>query len=191
MRGTAVVAIIAALVAAAAGALAVMLIDSRSAPPIVISDPAQDGPIVVSVEGAVARPGVYSLPGGSRVNDAIQASGGLTDDADVSGINLAARLRDEERLIVPSRAQPTVTTAEQSATLEATGTATAESARLININTASAAELEELPGIGPALARAIIDYRTANGPFRTIEELALVRGISLQMVDRLRPYVTV
>ena len=94
MRGTAVVAIIAALVAAAAGALAVMLIDSRSAPPIVISDPAQDGPIVVSVEGAVARPGVYSLPGGSRVNDAIQASGGLTDDADVSGINLAARLRD-------------------------------------------------------------------------------------------------
>ncbi|HEY8448306.1 MAG TPA: ComEA family DNA-binding protein [Thermomicrobiales bacterium] len=191
MRGTAVVAIIAALVAAAAGALAVMLIDSRSAPPIVISDPAQDGPIVVSVEGAVARPGVYSLPGGSRVNDAIQASGGLTDDADVSGINLAARLRDEERLIVPSRAQPTVTTPEQSATLEATGTATAESARLININTASAAELEELPGIGPALARAIIDYRTANGPFRTIEELALVRGISLQMVDRLRPYVTV
>lgn len=191
MRGTAVVAIIAALVAAATGALAVMLIDSRSAPPIVISDPAQDGPIVVSVEGAVARPGVYSLPGGSRVNDAIQASGGLTDDADVSGINLAARLRDEERLIVPSRAQPTVTTPEQSATLEATGTATAESARLININTASAAELEELPGIGPALARAIIDYRTANGPFRTIEELALVRGISLQMVDRLRPYVTV
>jgi len=191
VRGTAVVAIIAALVAAAAGALAVMLIDSRSAPPIVISDPAQDGPIVVSVEGAVARPGVYSLPGGSRVNDAIQASGGLTDDADVSGINLAARLRDEERLIVPSRAQPTVTTPEQSATLEATGTATAESARLININTASAAELEELPGIGPALARAIIDYRTANGPFRTIEELALVRGISLQMVDRLRPYVTV
>ena len=84
-----------------------------------------------------------------------------------------------------------MTTAEQSATLEATGTATAESARLININTASAAELEELPGIGPALARAIIDYRTANGPFRTIEELALVRGISLQMVDRLRPYVTV
>lgn len=189
MRTTIIAGIAAAVVAAAAGALAITFLDARSAPPIIIADP--DTSIVVSVEGAVAHPGVYTLPRDARVNDAVLAAGGLNADADLATVNLAARLRDGQRLVVPASG----TSGDQA---QATGASpvpsrgsTSSQPGLININTATIEELDTLPGIGPAKAQAIVDYRTAHGPFRSIDELVLVDGISLAMLERLRPLITV
>ncbi|GIW04210.1 MAG: hypothetical protein KatS3mg059_0830 [Thermomicrobiales bacterium] len=190
MRTTIIVGVVAAVVAASSAALAVAFLDARSAPPIVISDPPTS--IVVSVEGAVARPGVYTLPTGSRVNDALVAAGGVTADADLTALNLAARLRDGQRLIVPSVLAASADELSSSRgspvpSLPAQETASGR----ININTATIDELDTLPGIGPAKAQAIVEYRTAHGPFRTVDELVLVDGISPAMLDRLRPLITV
>lgn len=178
----------------------IVLSDRRSAPPIIIEDPRPHATIVVAVDGAVATPGVYGLPGGARVQDALRAAGGTTRDADLALVNPAARLRDEDRLVVPTRrpavdaptlggGSPTEAAAGDAGWPDANGTSAA--AAKININTASAAELETLPGIGPVLARRIIDDRERNGPFRSVDELARVTGISPAMVEDLRPYLTV
>ncbi len=190
VRTTVFAGITAAIVAAAASALAITFLDARSAPPIIIANP--DTSIVVSVEGAVAHPGVYTLPRDARVNDAVVAAGGLSADADLSAINLAARLRDGQRLMVPSVSE---TSGDQARATDASPVPSHASATsqtgLININTATVEELDALPGIGPAKAQAIVDYRTAHGPFRTVDELVLVDGISLAMLDRLRSLITV
>jgi competence protein ComEA len=173
------------------GLLLVDQIDQRNAPAIVIDDPRVDAKIVVSVEGAVVAPGTYSLSGDARVQNALDAAGGPTDDADLSGLNLAARLSDEERLIVPMLGEEGVRS-PQSGTPGAGGqTPVPTASNLININTADAATLETLPRIGPALAAAIIEYREKNGPFRSVDELAQVSGVSLAMVDELRALITV
>jgi competence protein ComEA len=173
------------------GLLLVDQIDQRNAPAIVIDDPRVDAKIVVSVEGAVVAPGTYSLSGDARVQNALDAAGGPTDDADLSGLNLAARLSDEERLIVPMLGEEGVRS-PQSGTPGAGGqTPVPTASNLININTADAATLETLPRIGPALAAAIIEYRGKNGPFRSVDELAQVSGVSLAMVDELRALITV
>lgn len=173
----------------ACGALAFRLWDGLSAPPIVIEDPRPNASIVVSVEGAVATPGVYHLRGDARVQAAIDAAGGPTSDADLALVNPAARLHDEERLIVPAM------TAKGAAAARATSTTSSGGAvgpaRLVNINTASAADLDALPGIGPALASRIVAYREAHGPFRSVDGLAAVAGISLKMVDAIRSLITV
>ncbi len=190
MRTTIIVGVVAAVVAASSAALAIAFLDARSAPPIVISDPPSS--IVVSVEGAVIRPGVYTLPSGSRVNDALAAAGGVRTDADLTAQNLAARLRDGQRLIVP--AVPTAwaggLTAPGASPVPSQAPQAAPSSR-ININTATIEELDTLPGIGQAKAQAIVEYRTTHGPFRTVDELVLVDGISSAMLDRLRPLITV
>jgi competence protein ComEA len=190
VRTTIIAGITAAVVAAATGALAITFLDARSAPPIIIAEP--DTSIIVSVEGAVAHPGVYTLPRDARVNDAVLAAGGLTADADLSTINLAARLRDGQRLVVPPAPGSSGDQARATEVSPVPSRASATSQTgLININTASIEELDTLPGIGPAKAQAIVDYRTAHGPFRTVDELVLVDGISLAMLDRLRPLITV
>jgi len=165
--------------------------DDRIAPPIVISDPLADAAIVVAVEGAVATPGVYALPAAGRVGDALRAAGGPAPDADLSTINPAKRLADGERMIVPARsgavpALPVV--AIDSPTVAAAPDATPAP---IDINTADADALATLPEIGPAIAQRIVDHRATNGPFATIEALSDVAGVSLRMVDLLRPYVRV
>jgi competence protein ComEA len=164
-------------------------LDSRARPAIVIEDPRPNATIVVSVEGAVATPGVYSLKGDARVQDALNAAGGPLPGADLAQLNPAARLRDEERLLIPwsgiEAAPSVVSSATQSAMPTVGGSG------LININTADADLLETLPGIGPVIAEAIVTYRQQNGPFRTVDELAEVKGISLNMVDDLRSLVTV
>lgn len=164
-------------------------LDNRAKPAIVIEDPRPDATIVVSVEGAVATPGVYSLRGDARVQDALNAAGGVAQGADLARINPAARLRDEERLVIPWSGSVAATTAAPGAT--PSEMPISDGRGLININTAGADLLESLPGIGPAIAEAIVAYREQNGPFRTIDELAEVRGISLRMVDELRSLVTV
>ncbi len=156
----------------------------------------QARPVTVFIGGAVVNPGVYSLTGDARVEAAIAAAGGFSPDANGDGINRALRLRDEDQIIVPRKGEPTATparaTAETAAPLTAPAGGTAlpapsargmaTAAGPINVNTASAAELARLPGVGAKIAQDIIDYRTANGPFTGPADLAKVKGISDRMV---------
>lgn len=142
-------------------------------------------PVIVYITGAVPRPGVYALPKNARVQDAISAAGGFLAEAEKSQINLAALVEDGEKLDVPyiAGALPILGTPGP--------TVVAITTELVNINTASAAELESLPGIGPSLAQRIIDYREQNGPFATIEDLDNVSGIGPGILERFRDQVTV
>ena len=143
-------------------------------------------PIIIQIVGAVPRPGVYALAKGSRVQDAISAAGGFLVDADKTGINLARALDDGEQLEVPYQAgaAPLVIT-------EAPAVAPPASAELMNINIASQTELDTLPGIGPTTARKIIEYRDANGPFVTIEDILKVSGIGPGTYERIKDLITV
>ena len=187
------------VVAAIAGAVVVgfllLRIDDRSAPPIVIEDPLADATIVVAVEGAVASPGVYPLPADARAQDALDAAGGPAADADLAAVNPARRLEDQARLVVPrlgsDGAGAVVAAEEAPAGPTAAVAAAPDAAAPIDVNAASAAELDALPGIGPVLAQRIVDYRREHGPYGTIDELANVEGISPRMVGELRPLVTV
>ena len=187
------------VVAAIAGAVVVGLlllrIDDRSAPPIVIDDPLADATIVVAVEGAVASPGVYPLPADARAQDALDAAGGPAADADLAAINPARRLEDQERLVVPrlgsDGARSVAGAAESPAGPTVAAAAARDAVAPLDVNAASAAELDALPGIGPVLAQRIVDYRLEHGPYGTIDELANVEGISPRMVGELRPLVTV
>jgi competence protein ComEA len=153
-----------------------------------------DHALSVYVGGEVEHPGLYTLSRGSRVHDAITAAGGVTDRGDISTLGMAAPLRDADQIIVPSRALSTVP-AVSGGTLHSAPTMTTQAALPItgplNINTASAAELEALPGIGPTLAGRVIDYRQRHGYFRSVDELEAVQGISTRMVEELRPLITV
>jgi competence protein ComEA len=137
--------------------------------------------LVVEVSGAVVNPGLVHLSDGARVDDAIRAAGGPSVEADLTRLNLARKMSDGEMLVVPKIGDPTA--APPAAGRPGTGTrapgatATATPVLRVNINTASADELDRLPGIGPAHAQAIIDYRQANGPFQKIEDIVNVRGI--------------
>ncbi len=140
--------------------------------------------VVVHVAGAVSAPGVYKLVAGSRVIDAVQAAGGLAVDANPDAVNLAALIADGERVYVPAVGEllsPVVTVA---------GGTTAE-VWPININSADATRLEDLPGVGPATAALIISYRDQHGPFASVEQLADVRGIGPAKLDAIRSLVTV
>lgn len=123
--------------------------------------------VVVHVAGQVKDPGVFTLDQGSRVQDALMAAGGGTEEAEVHALNLAAELVDGQRIYVPRVGEVE----------ETVGLAGGSDNQRINLNTASLDELETLPGIGPALAQRIVDYREANGLFRNIEEIKDVSGI--------------
>lgn len=174
------------LIAAVAGAYALFRAwDERSAPPIVIEDAAATHPVVIDLRGAVAAPGVYELPPGARVQDAVTAGGGLTDDADLSTVNLARRLRDGE--VVTIAALPAPGSATSIATIPDNQDA---SAARVNINTATVAELDALPGIGEVLAGRIIAFREERGPYRSVDDLINVEGISAQTIEDFRDLVT-
>ena len=142
-------------------------------------------PIIVYITGAVPRAGVYALPQGARVQDAISAAGGFLAEAEKSQINLAALLEDGEKLDIPFLEGASPILATPGATVEAATT------ELININTASAAELETLPGIGPTTAQKIIDYREQNGPFVNAEDIINVSGIGPGTYERIKDLITV
>ena len=139
-----------------------------------------DGSVVVDVAGAVARPGVYPLPSGSRITDAIAAAGGAGPDADVDQVNLAAKVSDGMRIYVPRHGEVVPATA-------AAGTPTEP----VDINTASVDELDQLPGVGPALAQAIADYRAQHGRFSSVDDLGKVKGIGPSKLAAIRPKVRV
>lgn len=152
--------------------------------------------IVVDVVGEVRRPGVRRVPPGARIADVIDAAGGLTERADRARINLAAPVADGERVFVPAVGQPVPPVAVGgtggAGTAAGTGTAaTTAVAGPVNLNTASLAELDTLPGVGPATAQAIIDHREQQGPYRSVDDLLDVRGIGDAKLAELRDRVVV
>ncbi len=156
---------------------------------ITLLPPPTPAPLVVDIGGAVQHPGVYTLPQGSRVQDALESAGGLLPEADTRSLNLAAPLEDGSRIWVQAL-PPTPAAASQSSPAERSISISPVAAPLVDINTASQAELESLPGIGPSLAGRIIAYRQENGPFENIEEIQKVSGIGPATFERLRGLIT-
>jgi competence protein ComEA len=144
-----------------------------------------DAPILVYICGAVKSPGVYELAGGSRICDAVEAAGGLTDEASREYWNLAELLSDGEMLYFP-----TVEEAEerQESGAESTG-ASVDDGR-ININTADADQLMQIPGVGESRAEAILSYRRENGSFSCIEDIMKVSGIKNALFEKMKDYIT-
>ena len=144
---------------------------------IVLSTPTPPPPreIAGHVSGAVTRPDVYTLRTGDRVKDAIEAAGGPTAEADLEQLNLAVRVKDEQRIYVPRRGEAIPSSPQEAA---------------VNVNTDPAEKLETLPGIGPTKAKAIVEFRSKNGPFKRAEDLNRVPGIGPATVERLRGLIT-
>lgn len=146
----------------------------------------------VDVDGAVVRPGVYRLKDGARVSQAIDAAGGLTVEADVTGLNRASKITDGQKIYVPTvgeqQAAAAVGGAESSA---ATTPGAGSSSGLVNINTASAAELQTLSGIGPSMAQLIIDDRSKNGPFASVDDLMRVSGIGEKKLAKIKDCICI
>ncbi len=156
---------------------------------ITLLPPPTSAPIVVHIVGAVLEPGVYSLPIKSRQQDAIEAAGGFLPDANPQALNLAAPLQDGDRIVVPTIPSDTPTPATNPS--KSTIVELPSSNTLININTASQADLENLPGIGPVKAQTIIAYRESNGFFGLIKDIQNVPGIGPKTFENLKSLITV
>ncbi len=154
---------------------------------IALSEPVS---VVAYISGAVAQPDVYTLPADARVKDLVMAAGGFIPEADSEQINLAAPVQDAQHIHVPRVGELSGPTVGKNADVSVDGV-TQLAGGMINLNTASQAELEELSGIGQALAQRIIDYRTTNGPFTSIDDLQEVTGIGSTLVASIRDQVTV
>lgn len=149
-------------------------------------EPLEQDLITVDVKGAVKSPGIYDLPVGSRVNDAVQKAGGLTEQADSKSLNLAQKVSDEALVYVPAKGEEVAS--------EKTGSGTASSTRKekkVNLNKASLEELKQVKGLGGKRAQDIIDHREANGKFKSVDELKKVSGIGAKTIEKLKDYVTV
>lgn len=188
-RTTIIVFIVVILVIIGSGAL---LLSSRPEPvqitinpPVPTSTPlptATPAPILVYVTGEVNQPETtVELPNNSRVMDAISASGGFTDNADLERVNIAGILRDGDQVHVPALIEETAQS-EPALPTPSGGT-------VVHINTATVEELQALPGIGPSIAQRIIDYRDANGPFTRLEDLDNVAGIGSTTLETLSEFL--
>jgi competence protein ComEA len=186
--GLALVAV--ALVAVVAGAW--FFLRARpvpvAAPPVVTSEgrmPADiesAGPIIVDVNGKVARPGLVTLPSGSRVGDAITAAGGALPGTDLTGLNLARKISDGDQVLVGVEPPPGA---------EVGGVRAPSDGGLVDLNTATAAQLQTLPGVGEVLAQRILDWRAANGRFSSVNQLREVSGIGERRFADLKSRVRV
>ena len=139
--------------------------------------------LVIDVEGKVRRPGIVTLPKGSRVVDAIKAAGGITGKADTSTLNMARKIDDGEQILVGIAPVAGISVPGT----EGSGAPGAK----VNLNTATAEQLDSLPGVGPVTAKSILDWRTKNGHFAKVEDLLDVKGIGQATLDDLRDLVTV
>ncbi|MFI5728474.1 helix-hairpin-helix domain-containing protein [Kribbella sp. NPDC051587] len=156
---------------------------SPVAQPSASGTPSSKTTLVVHVAGKVRRPGLVRAPTGSRVADALTLAGGPLRGVDLSSLNLARQLTDGEQILVGLPAQPT--------TPAATSPGTSAANSPLNLNTATAAQLDALPGVGPVLAQRILDYRTENGPFTTVDQLQEVPGVGPKKFDSLKPHVRI
>ena len=137
--------------------------------------------LVVHVAGAVARPGLYRLPDGSRIDDAVAEAGGVKPKAALDLVNLAAPVADGQQVVVPLRGS--------SAPVGAADAGAGAPAGKVHLNSATLEQLDELPGVGPVTAQQILSYRDANGAFRSVDELDAVPGIGPATLEQLRPLV--
>ncbi|MFC5752698.1 helix-hairpin-helix domain-containing protein [Actinomadura rugatobispora] len=161
-----------------------------SAPPT--SVPASQGSqVVVHVYGKVRRPGVVSLPSGSRVADAIKATGGVRPGAATGSLNLARKLVDGEQIPVGVRAPQPAQAAGPTNPSPSSGAAAPGTAGPLDLNSATVEQLDQLPGVGPVLAQRIVDYRTQHGAFRSVDQLQEVSGIGSRRFADLRSLVRV
>lgn len=191
-------AIIAVLVGIFGSAMIYLVSAPPRGNPVELIPPPTPAPLRVQIDGAVASPGMYELPQGSRVDDLISLAGGLNADADVSVVNLAALVQDAEHVSVPCAA-PTAqvlptSLPERSVTVDLNTPGdepTPQPEGPIDINHASQEELETLPGIGPVIAARIIEYREENGPYQVVEDIQKVKGIGPATFDELEGLITV
>ena len=160
--------------------------DSVSEKEVKKEEPVEQDLITVDVKGAVKSPGIYDLPVGSRVNDAVQKAGGLTEQADSKSLNLAQKVSDEALVYVPTKG-------EESASQQAGSGAPSSTSKdkKVNLNKASLEELKQVKGLGGKRAQDIIDHREANGKFKSVDELKKVSGIGAKTIEKLKDYVTV
>ncbi|HHY05267.1 MAG TPA: competence protein ComEA [Thermoanaerobacterales bacterium] len=148
--------------------------------------------IMVYVMGAIRNPGVYSLDDGARVKDVIDLAGGCLEEADLFKINLAQKLQDEDALYVPKIGEfPETDQPSETFQSGIINGFTSGNSNKININKANLQELDTLPGIGPATAQKIIDYRSQNGPFTSIEEIKNVSGIGEKKFEQIKEQISV
>jgi competence protein ComEA len=178
---------------------AVEMVSGSPTTPSIAAHGPPDGPVVVSVVGLVNTPGLVTLTSGDRIADALEAAGGAVDGADLVGLNLARRVVDGEQIIVGLAAPPgspspmgssvsSATPPERAATAAPSA---AEPGKPVDLNTATPADLDALPGVGPVTAAAIIAWREANGKFTSIDQLSEVDGIGPARLDKLRDLVDV
>jgi competence protein ComEA len=190
----------------AAAAIAIALVGVRylraapparapAAPPATVRvEDGSRGGAVVQVAGAVRRPGVYRLGPGSRVVDAVRRAGGATRRADVTAVNLAARLEDGRQVIVPRRGPAAGAAGAAGGPPTSSGvspTGAGAPGQPVNLNTATPDQLDTLDGVGPETARKIMAYRVQHGGFRSVDELDQVPGIGAKRLAALRPLVRV
>lgn len=142
--------------------------------------------ITVDVKGAVKSPGIYVLPVGSRVHDAVQKAGGLTEEADSKSLNLAQKVSDEALVYVPTKGEEAASQQAASGTTPSTS-----KEKKINLNKASLEELKQVKGLGGKRTQDIIDHRETNGKFKSVDELKKVSGIGAKTIEKLKDYVTV
>ena len=149
-------------------------------------EPLEQDLITVDVKGAVKSPGIYDLPVGSRVNDAVQKAGGLTEQADSKSLNLAQKVSDEALVYVPTKGEESASEKTNSGAPSSTS-----KDKKVNLNKASLEELKQVKGLGGKRAQDIIDHREANGKFKSVDELRKVSGIGAKTTEKLKDYVTV
>jgi len=162
-----------------AAGLILLLISRPPRYAIELLPPPTPAPLQVHVAGAVATPGVHTIPFGSRLQDALAAAGGPLEDADLDRVNLAAALEDGQHVYIPHR------TPQIPLDGAATSPAQLPMTQKVNVNTATASELESLPGIGPSLAEAIVEYRLEHGLFNQPEDLLGVSGIGQAKLEQI------
>jgi len=172
-----------------------------------VSSPTPDLTIKIYITGEIQKPGVYVMRAGDRIEDALNLAGGFTAEADQSRLDLAQRVKDEMQIVVPARALPSLTPPPGGIILPATVTtaltkgpvnptpakaaiAPTRPSGKINLNLASLADLESLPGVGQVLAQRILDYRTKNGPFKSFEELKKIQGLTNATLDKIKDLVS-
>ena len=156
------------------------------------TEQARETEIYVHVCGCVKKPGVYRLHFGARTQEAIDAAGGLTAEADVTGLNRASKITDGQKIHVPTVGEQQAAAAVDGGESGAAATPGAgSSSGLVNINTASAAELQTLSGIGPSMAQSIIDERTKNGAFASVDDLMRVSGIGEKKLAKIKDCICV
>ena len=180
----------AAILGAVAVSLAVLTIRRPEPPRVVVQPPAaraSPSPVVpallvVHLSGEVIMPGVYQLPVGARIDDALRAAGGATVDGDIQHLNLAARLADGQQIVVPKRINPM---------LVAASTGASPTPGRLNLNVATVAELDRLPGVGPVTAQRIVAYREQHGPFTNVEQLRQANLVNASTFEKIKELVAI